>query len=82
MKLLEQMFLIIGASLFALANTVAAKTQGFPRERTAARSCADVAWIEKMSRSHPTQITACKDVIDVNGKSWAGFAARLLRVDR
>jgi hypothetical protein len=65
----------------ALASTVSAQSQDFPRERTSAKSCADVAWNEKMLRSHPSLVSACKEVIEVNGDSWARFAAKLVRVE-
>lgn len=65
----------------ALASTAVAQSQEFPRERTSAKSCANVNWNKMMLQDYPSLVDACQEVIIVDGQTWARFAAKLVRVE-
>lgn len=67
----------------ALATSAVAQQaqENFPKERTQAGTCADVNWNEQMVKQHPGLIDACQEVILVDGKTWARFDAKFVRVN-
>jgi len=68
----------------ALATSAVAQEgqQDFPREGTSAVSCENVSWNENMLRNHPRLIEACKEVVEVDGQSWARFDAKFVEIER
>jgi len=70
--------LILGTSVLSVAD---AQQQPFPRERTQARSCADVDWNQDMITNHPRLIEACQEVVVVREQNWARFQAAFTRVE-
>lgn len=67
----------------ALASTAVAQQeqQDFPAERTRTASCDDIDWNSNMVRNHPSLIDACQEVILVDGKTWARFDAKFVRIE-
>lgn len=82
MKKLNYTILTAALLGLALASSAAAQqTQdNFPRERTQAGTCADVDWNKDMLKMHPGLISACQEVVMVEGGTWARFAAKFVRV--
>jgi len=68
------------ASLAGAAGA-AAQQQDFPAERSKPASCADVKWHQDMLRNHPGLIDACREVVLVNGETWARFESSFVRVE-
>lgn len=65
----------------ALATSAVAQEQDFPRQRTSSKSCAEVDWNRDMLAHHPSLIDACQEVIEVDGQTWARFAAKFVRIE-
>jgi hypothetical protein len=68
----------------ALATTAVAQQQlqeDLTDARTPTTSCDDVNWNKDMLSKHASLIKACQEVIDVEGESWARFAANFVRVE-
>lgn len=65
----------------AVTGAAGAQEQAFPTERSRPASCAEVKWNADMLRRHPTLIDACKEVVVVDGATWARFDAKFVRVE-
>ena len=67
----------------ALASTAVAQQlqEDFPAERTRTASCDDVNWNKDMLLYHPSLIDACREVVVVEGETWARFAAKFVRIE-
>ena len=70
--------LALSASLLGVAH---AQQQEFPRERTQAKSCADVDWNRDMTMNHPRLVEACQEVVVAGDRNWARFQAKFTRVE-
>jgi LPXTG-motif cell wall-anchored protein len=84
MKILNTIRLTAAALGLAIAGTVGAaeeQQQRFSSERSQPATCADVNWNEEMAQNHPGLIDACREVVMADGRSWARFEARFLRVE-
>lgn len=66
--------------LTAMAGAQAQQQQQFPMTRTQPASCAEINWNENMLRHHPGLIEACQEVVVADGKNWARFEAKFVRV--
>lgn len=58
-----------------------AQQQEFPRERTQAKSCADVDWNRDMLLNHPRLVDACQEVVVAGDRNWARFQAKFTRIE-
>ena len=65
----------------AVTGAAGAQEQAFPTERSRPAACADVKWNADMLRRHPTLIDACREVVVVDGTTWARFEAKFVRVE-
>jgi len=72
---------LLGIAIAGAAGAQQQQPQQFPTEQTRQASCAEVKWNAEMLRLHPDLIGACQEVVVVDGRSWARFAARFVRVD-
>jgi LPXTG-motif cell wall-anchored protein len=72
---------IFGFAITSAAGAVEEQQPRFPAERSQPVSCADVNWNKEMVQNHPGLIDACREVVIANGKTWARFEARFVRVD-
>jgi len=78
LKLIGATALLMGV---AVAGAAGAQEQSFPTERSQPGTCAAVKWNADMLRRHPTMIDACKEVVVVDGATWARFDAKFVRVE-
>lgn len=65
----------------AMAGVASAQETQFPAERSKPASCEAVKWNADMLRVHPTLIDACREVVVVDGQTWARFDAKFVRID-
>ena len=75
---------IIGATAMlgvAMAGVASGQDEAFPKERSQPMSCEAVKWNAEMLRVHPTLIDACREVVVVDGQTWARFDAKFVRVE-
>jgi hypothetical protein len=59
----------------------AQEEQDFPRLRTQLGLCEDIAWSTEMLDRHPGLIDACREVVESEGRKWARFEAKFVRVN-
>jgi hypothetical protein len=78
LKLIAATGMLMGV---AVTGAAGAQEQAFPTERSRPAACADVKWNADMLRRHPTMIEACKEVVVVDGTTWARFDAKFVRVE-
>jgi hypothetical protein len=72
---------LLGVAVVAAAGAQAEQQQRFPTERAQPVSCSEVNWNQEMLQNHPGLIQACREVVVSDGRTWARFEARFVRVD-
>jgi hypothetical protein len=74
----------ISATILSVAIASVAFAQrptDFPDEQVKKTSCTDFNWNADMAREHPRMVSACQEVVVVNGVNWARLAASFTRVN-
>lgn len=72
----------LGLLGLAIAGSISAQqtATNFPTERTKPATCEDFGWNADMTREHPRVISACQEVVQADGTTWARLDARFVKV--
>lgn len=73
---------VLGLAIAGVAQAVQEQEQRFPTVRSQPLSCSAVSWSEEMLQNHPGLIDACREVVIVDGRTWARFEAKFVRAER